>query len=126
MFTLLFALVSSTQACTYQLTDTAVYAADRYVFFGDYLNQQMQKKGYVQASQNEDAKYKVEMNFQTYDRTHFQFSHAKTSIEELVSKATFFRDAEVRCYTEICTAKDAAKAIKKSIDEFERKLPACQ
>jgi branched-subunit amino acid ABC-type transport system permease component len=37
MFTLLFALVSTTQACTYQLTDTAVYAGDRYVFFGDSI-----------------------------------------------------------------------------------------
>ena len=125
MFILLFSLFSSAGACTYVLNQTQIHISDRTVHFGDYLNQKLFAKGYLLAMEGEDINYKVNLDFQLLVKSHFEYAHSNVSIQRVSDSSGFYREVSVRCYTQSCIAKDAAKAIRKSIDDFSSALPAC-
>lgn len=125
MFILFLSLLSSASACTYHLNQSEIYMGDRYIFFGDYLNQKLSAKGYVAVSAGEAAEYKVEMDLKTYRQGQFEHVRGRLGMVDSKTGAEFFKSADTRCYTQLCTAKDGAKVIRKSIDDFSKKISSC-
>ena len=126
MFYLLFSLLSNVHACSYHLNQTEVLIYDRTVHFGEYLNQIIQAKGYVQSKDGENPDYIVDMSVDFYNQKYFQHAKARLSMNGVNQGTTFSQSADTRCYTQLCSVMDGAKVIKKSINAFAKKLAACR
>ena len=126
MFVILFSLFSSAQACTYQLNQIEAQMGDRSIFFGDYLRQKIQAKGYVEAEQGVSPDYLVDLKLNSVQQGHFEHARAVLNMTKLIDGSVFTKTADTRCYTQSCIAKDGAKVIRKSIDDFGKDLPVCQ
>lgn len=126
LIALLLGMNSSAEAaCSYRLSQDKVQVSDRTVYFGDFLNQKLLAKGYRPISDGQTPDYTVELMFSTEDRSHFQYALSKLTIKSASQDSAFSRSAEVRCYTQSCAAKDGAKVIRKSIDDFGKFLTIC-
>ena len=125
MFILLFSFLSSAQACTYQLNQAQVRVGDRSISFGDYLNQKMQAKGYKLAEEGSTPEWQVSLNLKTYEQGHFEHAESTVSVLNAGDGSLFSRSADTRCYTQSCAAKDGAKVVQKSINDFGTDLPVC-
>jgi hypothetical protein len=125
MIILLLSLLSSVNACTYQMDQVSISVGDRSVYFGDYLVQKLETKGYVRSFGNEPNQFEVNLNFSTYFKNRFDHAHSKVSLKNLKTENEYLREKSIICYTQICNVPDAAKAIKRSIDLFARDLLHC-
>ncbi len=126
MVILFFSFITSAQAaCTYQLNQTQVHIGDRSIVFGDYLHQQVQAKGYAEVTENNAPDFVVDLNLRTYQDKHFEHVRSNLSMINVSNGSVFTKEADTRCFTQMCAAKDGAKVIRKSIDDFGKTLPEC-
>lgn len=125
MLIFIFSLISSAHACTYQLNQTEVHMGDRSIYFGDYLHQKVQAKGYNEVESGKAPDYAVDLNLKTYAGDHFQHVQSTVSLINMSDASVFSKSADTRCYMQLCGAKDGAKVIRKSIDDFGKNLPVC-
>lgn len=123
MVLFLFGMIAAANASTYILNQTQIHVSDRMIQFGDYLDKKMQEKGHTPVQDGEVPEYVVDLSFTTYKSRNFE--HAK-SVVNLVNVNTgqleLAKEADVRCYTQVCTAGTASKAIRQSIDLFGKAL----